>query len=311
MDAARCAARGRSARRLRPPAHPRSARTAATRSHCRAGTRGPPEYGEMRRVRLRPHYRYSPMCAHENLRAAQRLVGHVVPNPTFDDRRTCCEHRRSPFRHQAPVHHHRPPRWTGGDRAEHRYRLHHLDRGHERSSSARAVGQIRSCPSAWSRRHWHRYRRLSRIRGMRYSSANSSRKPPRPPLERCIGNSAEPLPGREVLAADGDGATVDLADAHHTGRRQEANQLPVLILAQSGQCADLVERSVVKQCVDALANGQSPRSMLTLDLVGRADLIRQRDSPTQFFDSGSQTMPRSRPVQARLETVSYDGLSLR
>ena len=76
---------------------------------------------------------------------------------------------------------------------------------------------------------------------------------------------------REVVAGDGDVPAVDLGAAHHgIGRHQVEKVVAAVIFGLAGDAADLAERALVDQPVDALAHGEAPAVVLALHLVRAA-----------------------------------------
>ena len=87
-------------------------------------------------------------------------------------------------------------------------------------------------------------------------------------LDRGVGRAAA---HREVVAGDGDGPAVDLGAAHHgVGRHQVDEVVAAVVLGLAGDAADLAERVLVDQPVDALAHGEAAAIVLALHLVGAA-----------------------------------------
>ena len=118
----------------------------------------------------------------------------------------------------------------------------------------------------------------------------------------------------EVVAGHDDRSTVDLGRPEHEVRRRERDQLAVVVVrADPGNGADLVERAGVDETLDALANGQLAEFVLTSDLVGTAHRLRHLRATAQLVDlglPGHAANPASRPernASARSKIASTSG----
>ena len=70
-------------------------------------------------------------------------------------------------------------------------------------------------------------------------------------------------------------ASVDLAAAHDDVGRREIDQVVASVIFRlAGDAADLAERTLVEQPVDALADGEPSAIVLALHLVGAAHALR-------------------------------------
>ena len=219
--------------------------------------------------------------------AAELFVGHLVTDAAPHDGWAGGEHRRAAAGHHAPVDHHRAPGRAAGDRPEHAGQhgdvLHRLDRGQERGPAAvRQVGRahllgrrhVRAGPvDQQNQRHFVFDRELL---GEAPEAALGA-------LHREERGAAL---NREVFAADRDGAAIDLAEPHHVRGRREADQLAVVVLAESRERPDFVERAGVEQAVDPLTNGQPAQTVLALNSLGSAAARGQGGASAQFFNFG-------------------------
>ena len=93
---------------------------------------------------------------------------------------------------------------------------------------------------------------------------------------------------------------------------READQLAVVILAESRERPDFVERAGVKQAVDPLTNGQSAQTMLALNSFGGAATLGQSGASAQFFNFGfpdHRVLPRRRSERRQSRAASVGGRS--
>ena len=96
-----------------------------------------------------------------------------------------------------------------------------------------------------------------------------------------------PAADGEVVALHDDAAALDLALADHHVGRQEVLQLALVVVgADAGQRAGLVEGARVEEPVDPLADGQLPGGALALDALLAAHPPRERLAPSQLLQLG-------------------------
>jgi len=80
---------------------------------------------------------------------------------------------------------------------------------------------------------------------------------------------------------------VDLAAPHHRVGRREIDQVVLaVILGLAGDAADLAERALVDQPVDALAHREAATVVLALDLVGAAHALGHLLTAAQLVHFG-------------------------
>ena len=215
-----------------------------------------------------------------DLGSAERFIGHLVTDATFDDRGTGREHRRPTPGHDAPVDHQGASGRAAGDRAEYsgqdRHIAHRLDRSDEVGAAVGQVGRAHflGCADIGAGAVDQQDQGDAIFDGeILAESAETT-------LRALHGEDGRTALDGEVLAADRDRAAVDLAQSHHVRRGGEFDQLAILVFAQSGQRADFVERTRIEETVDTLAHGQASETVLSIDAVGRAAPIGQFRPPT-------------------------------
>ena len=118
-----------------------------------------------------------------------------------------------------------------------------------------------------------------------------------PALRRHVGR---PTRDGEVLAADRDGAAVDLAEAPDVGRRNHIDELAILVDPAPGQAADLLKAPLVQHAVDAFADRQLALIVLALDALLTAHAAGEFATPLQLVDFG---LPVSRLVCFRHSAI--------
>ena len=80
----------------------------------------------------------------------------------------------------------------------------------------------------------------------------------------------------EVIAADGDGAPVDLGEAHHVGAGGEADEVAGLVVVGGAhEGAGLDEAAWVDHLLDAFADGVAATGVLAGDALGAAHLATE------------------------------------
>ena len=90
---------------------------------------------------------------------------------------------------------------------------------------------------------------------------------------------------RKVFAAHRHSATVDGTKTYDIVRRGIFHQLIAIIVNRAGGCsAVLLERTIIKQHIDALADGHSSTRMLLGNTSLATLLLRQIAPPLQLFD---------------------------
>jgi hypothetical protein len=100
-------------------------------------------------------------------------------------------------------------------------------------------------------------------------------------LDRGVGRAAA---HREVVAGDGNRPAVDLAASHHgIGRRQLDEVVAPVVLRLARDRAELAERALVEQPVDALAHGEPAAIVLALHLVCAAHAPGHLLTPAQLI----------------------------
>ena len=103
---------------------------------------------------------------------------------------------------------------------------------------------------------------------------------------------------REVVTGDHYRTTVDSGASHHEVRRREGRELAVFVVRTPGEAADLPERARVDEHVDALADGEPSRGMMSRDLLVTAHRPRQLGTP---FELGNLWFPTARRAHASVQ----------
>src|SRR3954452_20625759 len=111
-------------------------------------------------------------------------------------------------------------------------------------------------------RHLLRHQRFCRDRGIRRAAAH-----------------------RKVIADHDDGAAVDPGSSEYAVRGRQMLEFAVLvILADAGDRADLVEGLLIDHSGDALSNREPALVALSLDLVNASHLPRERFAPGEVVE---------------------------
>ena len=97
----------------------------------------------------------------------------------------------------------------------------------------------------------------------------------------------------EVLAADDHAPPVDHREAADVGQRLEVDELAVLVLAVTGEPADLVEAARVGDRVDALADRELAELVLAADALLTAHL---QGKPSPLVQLVELRLPISRRI---------------
>ena len=203
-----------------------------------------------------------------DLPAAQLLLVVLLGAEAIHHRRAGDEHRRDLLHHHRVVRGGEPRRAQAGDRAEAQpdgrhgaHVLHHpFPAAHARHVGA--AGRLDGLDRAAAARALdHADQRHAVLVGVALDEDVLF-------LDGGVGRAAA---HREVVAGDGDGPAVDLGAAHHgVGRHQVHKVVAAVIFGLAGDAADLAERVLVDQPVDALAHGEAPAVVLALHLVRAA-----------------------------------------
>ena len=208
--------------------------------------------------------------------AAQFLLAEILAEP-FHHRRAGDEHRRA-FGHHRIMAGRKPRRAQPRDRAE--PQAHHRHARHVRrrvpvparaADAARQVGGALGLDGFYRAaaagafdhaddrqpeivRHLLGHQRLCRDRRVRRAAAHG-----------------------KIVADHDHRAAIDLAAAEHAVRRRQVGEFAVVVIfADAGNRADLVEGFCIDQLVDALADGEPALVALPLDLVNASHLARER-----------------------------------
>ena len=215
-----------------------------------------------------------------NVRTAELVLGHVLPERALDQRRSAGE-ERSLRRHHGEVAEH----GSGGDSAsggagDAKDKRHFLSRADVRAEHVEAAGQM-LVPITFGSdigagalvEDEQRHSVLASHVGQEEALESF--------LRADVGGATR---DREVLTADHDRSTIDLGQSTDVRQRLEVSELPILVRAISGETADLVETARIDQRVDAIANRQLAQFTLPIDAFLAAHLERQPATQVQFVD---------------------------
>ena len=232
-----------------------------------------------------------------DLRPAELARGEILAHRATHDGRPGREDRGGLLRHHAPVHELGAAGRSAGGEAEHRADdrdVHHrLDGGHElvvageERGSALRGDALDVAAAALDEQHERDQVLAGEFLGEAADVAALDA------LGEVLDRAAA---DGEVLAADGDVPPVDLAEAHDIRRGGELLEVAVLVEPGTGKGADLVERAVVEQDVEALADRVLAAVVLACDAVRLAAGVRQLGA---FPDLVEPVLPDHRAAPPR------------
>ena len=92
---------------------------------------------------------------------------------------------------------------------------------------------------------------------------------------------------REIVAGDEHVALADAGTAaHHVGRCEGGERAALIVLGKAGDGTELLERALINEAGNALANGELPRGLVACHLVGAAKLQGQATAAFEIVELG-------------------------
>ncbi len=234
-----------------------------------------------------------------NFGAAEFLLGQVLADAPFDDRRSRDEQLTRPAHHHREVRRRHPRRADSRDRShasrDHRHLAHqfyqHVEiriRRHvgpldrlERSHAAAASGSVHQPNDRDMQLMRDQFRIAALVADIR--------------VRRTAAH-------REVVAADHDAPPVDSSRAADKVRRHDRRERLALVFRRSRQRAVFMKRPRVEQPLDPLAHRELAPIMLPLDVLSPAHPLRELNAPPNFLDL---LLPRHKDSPARCDSCSY------
>ena len=169
------------------------------------------------------------------------------------------------------------PEGRRDDRDTRHVRAHELEARHVRHVGEAHVLQRPDAPAAAGPVHEPHERQAQVVRG--------ALGPDHLLMDRGVGRAPA---HREVVGLDDRAPAGDAALADDHVGRQERAQLPVAVVVRATrQRAGLVERALLEEPVDALADRQPPARVLALHPLGPAHLVRELGAPAQLVELGA------------------------
>jgi hypothetical protein len=203
---------------------------------------------------------------HRDARSAERVLVELLTERALDHRRTRRKDLRGAFHHDGPVRENRPHRRTAGRRAH--------DGAHDRYDSEQ-IGRAFAAVAPITRNDGVSLAAcavdgaagaIDQIHERDAVFEGEIFYEPALTALTAVGAEARSRAYRVILAADRNGTSIDLADAHHIGCRLEARELSALVIGRApGDLSDFPEAALIQKRGDALAHRELARGVMLRD----------------------------------------------